>query len=95
MFAALDPAGPQFTGTLPKDRLDPTDAQFVDVLHTDIDGQLNWNTVLYIHMVIINGFKFVIQVALLYTNVSKWWCEIMIVVVMCCLRSQSWASENL
>lgn len=41
MFAALDPAGPQFTGTRPEDRLDPTDAQFVDVLHTDIDGQLN------------------------------------------------------
>lgn len=41
MFAALDPAGPQFTGTEAQDRLDPTDAQFVDVLHTDIDGQLN------------------------------------------------------
>ena len=39
MFAALDPAGPRFTGTLPKDRLDPSDAQFVDALHTDIDGQ--------------------------------------------------------
>lgn len=38
-FAALDPAGPQFTGTLLKDRLDPSDAQFVDVVHTDIDGQ--------------------------------------------------------
>lgn len=39
MFAALDPAGPLFTGTPPKDRLDPSDAQFVDALHTDIDGQ--------------------------------------------------------
>ncbi|KAK9536681.1 hypothetical protein VZT92_006444 [Zoarces viviparus] len=37
-ITALDPAGPQFTGTLPEDRLDPTDAQFVDVLHTDIDS---------------------------------------------------------
>ncbi|XP_056267543.1 lipase member H isoform X2 [Pseudoliparis swirei] len=37
-ITALDPAGPQFTGTPPGDRLDPTDAQFVDVLHTDIDG---------------------------------------------------------
>ncbi|TNN41128.1 Lipase member H [Liparis tanakae] len=37
-ITALDPAGPQFTGTPPEDRLDPTDAQFVDVLHTDIDG---------------------------------------------------------
>lgn len=53
MFAALDPAGPQFTGTPPEDRLDPTDAQFVDVLHTDIDGQLNWNiAVLSVHLVI-------------------------------------------
>lgn len=39
MFAALDPAGPQFTGTSKEDRLDPTNAQFVDVLHTDMDGQ--------------------------------------------------------
>lgn len=45
MFAALDPAGPQFTGSSPENRLDPSDAQFVDVLHTDMDGQLNWNTV--------------------------------------------------
>ncbi|XP_029303176.1 lipase member H [Cottoperca gobio] len=36
-ITALDPAGPQFTGTPPEDRLDSTDAQFVDVLHTDID----------------------------------------------------------
>ncbi len=50
MFAALDPAGPQFTGTPPGQRLDSTDAQFVDVLHTDIDGELNWNTVFYVFM---------------------------------------------
>ncbi|XP_034540081.1 lipase member H-like [Notolabrus celidotus] len=37
-ITALDPAGPQFTGTTPKDRLDSSDAQFVDVLHTDIDA---------------------------------------------------------
>lgn len=37
-ITALDPAGPQFTGTSPEHRLDPTDAQFVDVLHTDIDA---------------------------------------------------------
>ncbi|XP_054611198.1 lipase member H isoform X1 [Dunckerocampus dactyliophorus] len=37
-ITALDPAGPQFTGTPPKDRLDPTDALFVDALHTDIDA---------------------------------------------------------
>lgn len=37
-ITALDPAGPLFTGKPPEERLDPTDAQFVDVLHTDIDG---------------------------------------------------------
>ncbi|KPP58480.1 lipase member H-like [Scleropages formosus] len=37
-ITALDPAGPLFTGTPPGERLDPTDAQFVDVLHTDMDG---------------------------------------------------------
>ncbi|XP_074467413.1 lipase member H [Sebastes fasciatus] len=37
-ITALDAAGPQFTGTPPEDRLDPTDARFVDVLHTDIDA---------------------------------------------------------
>ncbi|CAG5874266.1 unnamed protein product [Menidia menidia] len=36
-ITALDPAGPDFTGQPPEKRLDPTDAQFVDVLHTDMD----------------------------------------------------------
>ncbi|KAM7397949.1 hypothetical protein PAMA_006019 [Pampus argenteus] len=37
-ITALDPAGPLFTGNPPEKRLDATDAQFVDVLHTDIDA---------------------------------------------------------
>ncbi|NXG59759.1 LIPH Lipase, partial [Hemiprocne comata] len=34
----LDPAGPLYRGQAPGDRLDPTDAQFVDVIHSDTDG---------------------------------------------------------
>ncbi|XP_051481939.1 lipase member H [Apus apus] len=34
----LDPAGPLYRGQPPGERLDPTDAQFVDVIHSDTDG---------------------------------------------------------
>ncbi|XP_032619511.1 lipase member H isoform X2 [Chelonoidis abingdonii] len=37
-ITGLDPAGPLFNGKPPEERLDPTDAQFVDVIHSDIDG---------------------------------------------------------
>lgn len=34
-FLGLDPAGPYFEGTPPEVRLDPTDANFVDVIHSN------------------------------------------------------------
>ncbi|XP_006136992.2 lipase member I isoform X1 [Pelodiscus sinensis] len=37
-ITGLDPAGPSFTGKPPNERLDPTDALFVDVIHSDIDA---------------------------------------------------------
>ncbi|XP_068126624.1 lipase member I [Hyperolius riggenbachi] len=37
-ITGLDPAGPLFNGKPPEDRLHHTDAQFVDVVHSDIDA---------------------------------------------------------
>ncbi|XP_075411991.1 lipase member H [Tenrec ecaudatus] len=37
-ITGLDPAGPLFNGKPPKDRLDSGDAQFVDIIHSDIDA---------------------------------------------------------
>lgn len=89
MFTGLDPAGPQFTGTLPGDRLDPTDAQFVDVLHTDIDGRLN-STNLAIQSLLI-FYKVYLTCFCAYRRL----CNIRTVVIMCCLYLQSLVSENL
>lgn len=35
VFLGLDPAGPYFEGTPPEVRLDPSDADFVDVIHSN------------------------------------------------------------
>ncbi|KAJ8793244.1 hypothetical protein J1605_000239 [Eschrichtius robustus] len=37
-ITGLDPAGPQFSGKPSKGKLDYTDANIVDVIHTDTNG---------------------------------------------------------
>ena len=41
IFWKLDPAGPDFYKSETPDRLDPSDAQFVDVIHTDVADRLH------------------------------------------------------
>ncbi len=46
----MDPAGPYFENTDPSVRLDPTDALFVDVIHTDGAHNLLLGLGIYVHM---------------------------------------------
>ena len=41
-IAALDPAAPFFNDQPVSGRLDSTDAQFVDVIHTDVNNAWYW-----------------------------------------------------
>ena len=43
-FPGLDPAGIEYTNVDTKVRLDPSDAVFVDIIHTDDNG---WYTITY------------------------------------------------
>ncbi|XP_059168815.1 inactive pancreatic lipase-related protein 1-like [Physella acuta] len=42
-ITGLDPAGPEFDGTPAEVRLDPTDAMFVDVIHSDMGSLINFH----------------------------------------------------
>jgi hypothetical protein len=52
-FIGLDPAGPFFENTDPAVRLDPTDALFVDVIHTDGAHNLLLGFGIYFHLNIL------------------------------------------
>jgi len=60
----LDPAGPYFEDTDPSVRLDPTDAMFVDVIHTD--GTHN----LLLGLGMEFNFKCLFWINILYTILS-------------------------
>ena len=59
-LAGLDPAGPLFKRADTYDRLDPSDAQFVDAIHTDSDCEI---TLSY-----FNYFIFITTTALFKAN---------------------------
>ena len=45
----MDPAGPGFEEVQPEVRLDPTDALFVDAIHTDAQHTLDFGRLLFHH----------------------------------------------
>uniref|UniRef100_A0A1I8GGJ9 Lipase domain-containing protein n=1 Tax=Macrostomum lignano TaxID=282301 RepID=A0A1I8GGJ9_9PLAT len=71
-ITGLDPAGPYFQGTDPEVRLDPTDARFVDAIHTDSSDQIDGH--LFLKMMFDSGIGLVQPVGHIdfYPNGGKW-----------------------
>ena len=61
----LDPAKPYFEGTNPRCRLDKNDAQFVDVIHTDIYQAGTHEEVMSNFWIVSFFFFFQVQISVL------------------------------